>query len=236
MLPKWLTSGYLRLMEPIASLFIKLGVHPNVITVAGTLFTILGGAMYGSGMIVAGGWVLGVTAFTDVLDGMVARRTGKTSAFGAFLDSTLDRVADGAVLSGLAVFYATDPQYRSTAMLVVCLIGIVGSLLTSYTRARAEAVGIDAKVGLLQRPERSVLLAAPQGLFGLAFNGRVLSAIIILLAVTSWITVAQRIAFVYSHDRGTEPEPSPEPEAPPARSWGRPSRRETTARTALKGE
>jgi phosphatidylglycerophosphate synthase len=101
------------------------------------------------------------------------------------------------VLGGLAVFYALSPVHRSVPMVVVCLAGLIGSFLTSYTRARAEALGIDAKVGMLQRPERVVLLSAPQGFFGLALNGWVLSIIIVILTVTAWITVVQRVTRVY---------------------------------------
>lgn len=235
-LPDWLRNGYLRLMEPVAALLVRLRVHPNTITIAGTVFMIAGGALYGAGFIVLGGWLLGLTALTDVLDGMVARRTGTATAFGAFLDSTLDRVADGAVLGGLAVFYATSPAHTSVPMIVVCLAGIIGSFLTSYTRARAESLGLDAKVGMLQRPERVVLLAAPQGFFGLAFNGFILSAIVVILAVTAWITVFQRIAYVYGRTKGVPDDEHPEPEAVPRRAWEPPSRRDTTARPAMRGE
>jgi len=86
-------------------------------------------------------------------------------------------------------------------MVVVCLAGIIGAFLTSYTRARAEALGIDAKVGMLQRPERVVLLSAPQGIFGLALNGWVLGIIIVILTVTAWITVFQRVAYVYEQTK-----------------------------------
>jgi CDP-diacylglycerol--glycerol-3-phosphate 3-phosphatidyltransferase len=94
-------------------------------------------------------------------------------------------------------------------MVVLCLLAIIGTFVTSYTRARADALGIDAKVGMLQRPERVVLLSAPQAFFGLAFNGLVLAIIVSLLAVTSWITAVQRISFVY---HATTPRP-PRPEA-----------------------
>jgi CDP-diacylglycerol--glycerol-3-phosphate 3-phosphatidyltransferase len=138
-----------------------------------------------------------LTAFFDVVDGTVARRTGQSSVFGAFYDSTLDRIADAVVLAGLAVFYATSPKHASLPMLVVTLAGIVGGFLVSYTRARAEALGVDAKVGLMQRPERVVLLSAPQAFFGLALDGWVLAAIIVLLTVTSWVTAVQRVVAVY---------------------------------------
>src|SRR6476619_4685848 len=105
-------------------------------------------------------------------------------------------------------------------MLIVCLFGLVGAFLTSYTRARAEALGLDAKVGMLQRPERVVLLSAPQAFFGLVFNGWVL-IIIVILTVTAWITVVQRVAFVYrATTRAEEAEARAENEARP-RFWAR---------------
>ena len=88
-------------------------------------------------------------------------------------------------------------DWVATPMVGVLLFGIIGTFLTSYTRARAEALGIDAKVGLLQRPERVVLLSAPQAFFGLLLNGWVLITIVLLLVVTAWITAIQRIMFVY---------------------------------------
>ena len=197
LLPDWLTSGYLRLIDPLADWLVRHDVQPNTITTIGTLCSITGGIIYGAGHIKIGGWFLGVTALFDVLDGVVARRTNRSSVFGAFYDSTLDRVADGFVLGGLAVFFATRPGPTSVPMVIVSILGLIGTFVTSYTRARAEALGIDAKVGLLQRPERVVLLSVPQAFFGLALNGLVLSVIITVLAVTAWITAAQRIYVVY---------------------------------------
>ena len=190
-------SGYLRVIEPVADLLVRWRVNPNVITTVGTLCYMIGGVIYGTGHIRTAGWFLSVTAIFDVLDGTVARRTGRSTTFGAFYDSTLDRVADGFVLGGLAAFYALNVVHRSAPMVVVCLLGIIGTFLVSYTRARAEALGIDAKVGVMQRPERVVLLAAPQALFGLALDGIVLAAIVVLLTVTAWMTAYQRIAYVY---------------------------------------
>ncbi|MDB4908257.1 MAG: CDP-alcohol phosphatidyltransferase [Gemmatimonadetes bacterium] len=201
LLPDSIKNGYLRVVDPVANWFVRNGVHPNTITAIGTACSMIGGGIYAAGHISIAGWFLGLTALFDVLDGTVARRSNKSSTFGAFLDSTLDRVADGAVLGGLAIFYAWDPVHHSLPMLVTCILGIMGAYLTSYTRARAEALGIDAKVGMLQRPERVVLLSAPQALFGLALGGLVLAAIIILLTVTAWITVIQRVAFVYEATR-----------------------------------
>lgn len=198
LLPDWIKNGYLRLVDPVANWMVRKGVHPNTITVFGTFCTVTGGIIYATGHIRTGGWFLGLTALFDVMDGTVARRSNRSSTFGAFLDSTLDRLADGFVLGGLAVFYATSQTNRSSIMMIVALFGLVGAFMTSYTRARAEALGLDAKVGLLQRPERVVLLSAPQALFGLVFHGWVLAIIITILTVTAWITVIQRVGYVYA--------------------------------------
>jgi CDP-diacylglycerol--glycerol-3-phosphate 3-phosphatidyltransferase len=227
---EWIKRGYVRLIEPIASFLIRQGVHPNVITTLGTCCSIAVGVIYGAGHIRTGGWFLGLTAFFDVVDGTVARRTGQTSVFGAFYDSSLDRIADAAVLAGLAVFYATSPRHASVPLLVVTLAGIIGGFLVSYTRARAEALGIDAKVGLMQRPERVVLLSAPQAFFGLALDGWVLAAIVVVLTVTSWATAVQRIVAVY---RATRPTAEVGVTSAPQR-FTRVMR--ATARAALKGK
>jgi CDP-diacylglycerol--glycerol-3-phosphate 3-phosphatidyltransferase len=229
----WIKKGYLRLVDPVADWLVRWNVHPNTITVIGTLCTVAGGVIYGTGHIRTAGWFLGLTALFDVLDGTVARRSNRSSTFGAFLDSTLDRVADGAVMAGLATFYALNPVHRSVPMMIVCMLGLIGAFLTSYTRARAEALGIDAKVGILQRPERVTLLSAPQAFFGLALNGWVLSLIIILLTVTAWVTVVQRIAFVYSSTL-TDSEARLTRDTPGTPLWMRKPR--PAPRPALKGE
>lgn len=190
-------AGYLRVIEPVADFLVRRRVSPNAITTVGTVCTLTAAAVYAMGHIRTAGFIIGVTALFDVLDGTVARRTGTSTVFGAFYDSTLDRVADGGLMAGLALFYASSPVYHNIYMVVVCLAGIIGTFLVSYTRARAEALGIDAKVGLMQRPERVVLLSAPQALFGLALDGWVLMAIVVLLTVTAWMTAVQRINFVY---------------------------------------
>lgn len=187
---------YLRLIEPVAALLVKLRINPNTLTTIGTLCTVAGGVAFGMGRIMTAGWIIGLSAIFDVLDGTVARRTGQSTVFGAFYDSTLDRVADGAVLGGLAFFFATHPLHSNAPMAAIALAGIVGTFLVSYTRARAESLGIDAKVGIMQRPERVVLLSVPQAFFGLALGGRVLMAVVCILTLTAWITAVQRILFV----------------------------------------
>ena len=200
---EWIKRGYLRLIEPVADLLVRWRVSPNAITTIGTLCSVTAAAIFATGHIRLAGWVLGLTAIFDVLDGTVARRTGRSTVFGAFYDSTLDRIADGALLGGLAIFFARNnvlhgvPGEAGTPMVAVAILGIVGTFLTSYTRARAEALGIDAKVGIMQRPERITLLSAPQAFFGLALGGWVLIGIVSLLSLTAWVTAVQRIVFVY---------------------------------------
>jgi CDP-diacylglycerol--glycerol-3-phosphate 3-phosphatidyltransferase len=203
----YLKKGALRVIEPAISFLARNNVSPNAITTVGTVLTVAAGVVYATGHIMTAGWIMGVTAFFDVVDGEVARRTGRSTVFGAFYDSTLDRVADGALMAGLTVFYATNVAHHNLYMMVVCLVGMVGTFLVSYTRARAESLGIDAKVGVMQRPERIVLLSAPQALFGLFWNGWVLIAIIILLSVTAWITAVQRIMFVYRNTKHADNKP-----------------------------
>ena len=202
-LSEFAKSGFLRFLAPVIDLLVRRGVSPNAITTFGTVATIIGAGFYARGHIMLAGWIVGLSAICDLIDGSVARKSGQASVFGAFYDSTLDRVADGAVLGGLAIFFARNgvhhniPDYMSTPMVAVILLGILGSFLTSYTRARAEGLGIDAQVGMLPRPDRIVLLSAPQAFIGLALNGWVLIVICILLTVTAWITVVQRMVFVY---------------------------------------
>jgi CDP-diacylglycerol--glycerol-3-phosphate 3-phosphatidyltransferase len=204
---QFVTTGYLRIMEPIAGVLIKLGVSANALTTFGTASTVAGGIAFGFGYMRTGGIIIAVTAIADALDGVVARRTNNVTVFGAFYDSTLDRVADGALLAGLAYFYAVNPIHANKWMLAITLAGIIGTYLVSYARARAEALGINAKVGVMQRAERVALLCAPQALFGLALNGWVLRAVVVILAVSAWHTAIRRINYVRLSTQGDIPSP-----------------------------
>jgi CDP-diacylglycerol--glycerol-3-phosphate 3-phosphatidyltransferase len=203
----FVTTGYLRIMEPIATVLIKLGISANALTTIGTVSTVLAGIVFGFGYMRTGGIIIALTAIADALDGVVARRTNKVTVFGAFYDSTLDRVADGALLAGLAYFYAVNPIHANKWMLAITLAGIIGTYLVSYARARAEALGINAKVGVMQRAERVALLCAPQALFGLAFDGWVLRIVVVILAVSAWHTAVKRINYVRLSTQGDIPSP-----------------------------
>lgn len=192
-----IVRGYLRVVEPFIGFLVRRGVNPNTLTTIGTLFACAAGVAFAAGHIRLGGWVLSVTAVFDLADGQVARRTNRSTAFGAFYDSTLDRVADGFLLGGLTFFFAADNWHRSMPMVAVGLLAMIATFVISYTRSRAENLGVPMKgVGMMERTERIVLLAAPQALFGLAFDGLLLRLVLSVLSATAIVTAVQRIAHV----------------------------------------
>ncbi len=196
----WIRRSYLQLIEPIIGWCVRAGISPNALTVMGTLACGVSGVLFATGNIRAGGWTLGLTAFFDVIDGAVARATGRSTVFGAFLDSTLDRVADAMLLGGIAYFFSRPGAHYSPAMVAVALVAVSAVQITSYTRAKADALSIDLKgVGALERPERITILAAPQAFFGLMWGGWVLRSVVILLAASAIWTVVQRVRHVARH-------------------------------------
>ncbi len=203
---QWIINGYLRVVEPFVDYLVRKQVRPNTITTIGTVCACAAGLVFASGHIRTGGWILSVTAVFDLADGMVARRTNRMSRFGAFYDSTLDRIADGFLLGGLTFFFASSSWHRSLPMVAVGLLGMLATFVTSYARARAELVGVEMKgVGMMERAERITLLAAPQALFGLALDGLVLRLILSLLAATAIVTAWQRIMHVRRATQPAEP-------------------------------
>lgn len=181
-----------KVISPVAHLLIKLGVSADAVTVVGTVGVVTGAlAFFPRGELLAG--VLFITAFvfSDLLDGYMSRTTGTTSKFGAFLDSTLDRVGDGAIFGGLALYFAGPGD--SQLYLVLALVCTVMGSVTSYARARAESLGFQAKVGIAERADRLVGILVMTGL-GAIFDLPVLMHIALwVLAVASTVTVVQRI-------------------------------------------
>ncbi|MGH7507638.1 MAG: CDP-alcohol phosphatidyltransferase family protein, partial [Longimicrobiales bacterium] len=164
------------------------------------------------------GFFILLGGFFDILDGRIARLTALGSKFGAFYDSTLDRISEIAVFLGMLSLYN---DYRlelgDVGMIYLIMLAMAGSLMISYTRARAESLGLDCRVGLMPRAERVVLIGAGSLFFGMAWDGLVLKAVIVVLAVLTNLTAFQRMVWVYQHARGVpldEPAPAPvEPEA-----------------------
>lgn len=181
-----------RLLSPVARFLIRRGVSPDAVTLVGTLGVCAGALVFfPQGHLLAG--VLFITAFvfSDLIDGFMARETGRTSKFGAFLDSTLDRIGDGAIFAGLALYWAGPGD--SELYLVLSLVCLVMGSVTSYARARAEGLGYEAKVGIAERSDRLVSILVMTGL-GALFDLPVLQQVTLwALAAASTITVVQRI-------------------------------------------
>lgn len=173
--------------KPLAGVARKIPFSPNVLTVAGFLVTLLASYVLLSDLRAGGVLVLAGGAF-DVIDGVVARISGRTSRFGAFLDSVLDRYSDAAILLAVAWNLADSNNYTGT---VLCLGTLVGAFLISYTRARAEGLGENCNYGLMERPERVILIS-----FG-AIAGLMIPVLWVLLVLTHF-TVVQRIYRVWT--------------------------------------
>lgn len=184
---QWLRPRAKVVIDPVVSLLVRLGVSPNGLTLAGCLLNVVAGVLIGLGHVQWGGALMTFVAMPmDALDGSLARRLGKESRFGAFFDSVLDRYAEGALLLGVAWYFVSAGDVASV---VVTVAALIGSLMVSYTRARAEGIGIECKVGLFSRFGRFALLAV-----GLLLNQPVV--MIWLLAVLSNVTAVQRVVHV----------------------------------------
>ena len=187
-------------VSPLVDRLIRAGVRPNTITTIGTGLVLISAVVYASGHIRIGGLLLLLSGVADTLDGQVARGGAMVTRFGAFYDSTLDRVGDGATFIGIGAFLLTSPDvaYRTPAV-ILCMVAILGSVLVSYARARAEGLGLDCKVGIAQRAERVLGLGLASLVFGAGRHALLLETIVALLAVASIITVVQRFVYVHQH-------------------------------------
>jgi len=205
LIPKSIHQGFQSVTVPVVDGLIRAGVRPNLITTVGTLVVVASAVAYGFGQIRLGGALLLASGIVDTLDGAVARKTAQVTRFGAFYDSTLDRVGDGATFMGIAVWLLTTAEpvaYRDGAI-VLCMVAIIASLLVSYARARAEGLGLDCRVGIAQRAERIVGLGVLSVVVGAGPQALVLEGAVLLLALASIITVVQRFVYVYQVTEGT---------------------------------
>jgi CDP-diacylglycerol--glycerol-3-phosphate 3-phosphatidyltransferase len=202
-----------RVVEPVARRIAAMGITPDALTIVGTI-GVAGGALgfYPRGKFFVGTLVITAFVFSDMLDGAVARVTGTSGPWGAFLDSTLDRVGDGAVFGALALWYAGDGN--STTLCAVALYDLVAGVVTSYAKARAESLGMTANVGIAERSERLIVILAMTGLSGL-FDAPILLTIALwALAAATTITVGQRMVEVRRQSRLLPPpaaHPTPAP-------------------------
>ncbi len=186
-----------RLTDPIVSPLAALGVTPNMISVFGFAGNVAAGALAASGYFVWAGALMLIFSALDLLDGALARKTGTVTRFGAVFDSVLDRLSEAAVLAGLLFHYEQIGGH--TPEVVLCYAAIVGSIMVSYVRARAEGEGLTLREGLFTRAERVILLAGAL----IIGHGVVLWALW-ALALLSHFTAAQRVATVWQRLQGNE--------------------------------
>lgn len=197
-IPQAIKDGFVRAVAPLAQALIRGRVHPNTITTIGALIVVGSATAFGLGQVRLGGFLLLVSGLFDILDGQVARQGQTTSAFGAFYDSTLDRVGEAALFAGIAVYFLRGgaPAGRETLAVGIAIAALAASLLVSYTRARAEGLGLECKVGIAARAERILGLGAPTLFFGAGKGGWLLFWIVVVLTLATVVTVVQRVLHV----------------------------------------
>ena len=202
MIPGAARDWFLGIVRRVFSGLVRRRVHPNTITTLGFAVTISAGITYFYGHVRWAGLLVLIGGLFDILDGYVARETGLASVFGSFYDSTLDRISEIVVFLGIFSLYGGGhPDFPHPWMVYVVASALAGSLMVSYTRARAEALGLDCKVGLMQRPERVVLIGVSSLFLGGAWEGIGLTVVLLVMAVLTNFTVFQRIVWVYRHTR-----------------------------------
>jgi CDP-diacylglycerol--glycerol-3-phosphate 3-phosphatidyltransferase/CDP-diacylglycerol--inositol 3-phosphatidyltransferase len=181
-----------KLLSPIANLLIRLGVSPDAVTLVGTLGVCAGALVFfPRGDLLVGVLVITAFVFSDMIDGYMARTTGRVSKFGAFWDSTLDRIGDGAIFIGLSLYFAWEEPSR--LYLVLSLVCLLMGGVTSYARSRGETLGFSVKVGIAERADRLVTILVMTGLSDLLNLPVLLYVALWALALASTITVGQRV-------------------------------------------
>jgi CDP-diacylglycerol---glycerol-3-phosphate 3-phosphatidyltransferase len=194
------------MLAPVVNLFARLGISPDAVTLVGTVGVSAGALVFfPQGMLWEGVLVITAFVFSDLVDGALARKVGRTDTFGAFLDSTLDRIADGAIFGGLALYFAWVAEDR--IYLVLSLVCLVMGGVTSYARSRGEGLGFRAKTGIAERADRLVAILV------LTFFGDLLGLPILyevtlwVLALASTLTVVQRVLLVRRQALAASPPP-----------------------------
>lgn len=198
--PKWVEVAILKGLDPMVDALIRARVHPNAITTVGFFVGVAAAFAFAYGQLRLAGFLVLLGGTFDIFDGRVARGTGLASVFGSFYDSTLDRISEIIVFVGiLAYFLRPESGVPIAGIAYAVAFAMGGSLMVSYTRARAEALGLDCKVGMMQRAERVFLLGAAALLFGDLWEAYVLRVVLIAVAVLANLTAFQRIYWVYRH-------------------------------------
>jgi len=190
-------SGVRAAFDPMGRALVRIGVSPDAVTILGTAGVVVGSVVFAArGQLVAATIVITLCCLLDVLDGAMARARGRSTRFGALLDSAMDRVADGAIFGALVWWQATTGQRGIAVVTLVCLIG---GQIVSYVKARAEGLGFTANVGIAERMERLILV----GIGGLSTGFGIrwfLDGVLWLLAILTVVTVVQRLLHVRSQE------------------------------------
>lgn len=195
-LRRW--TGYIT--QPVAKRIAALGISANVLTLAGLIISIAGGVCIALGHLKLAGILILIGGSFDMMDGAVARASNKTNQFGALLDSVVDRYSEGAIFLGLAIYFSLE---RMIDGLTLTCLGLISAFLVSYVRARAEGLQVDCKVGLMQRPERVILLSVGVIFRNLSVvNISILILALWILVILSHITVLQRVTWVLRKFQG----------------------------------
>ncbi|MBA2621672.1 MAG: CDP-alcohol phosphatidyltransferase family protein [Acidobacteria bacterium] len=201
--------GAMRIINSMVRWLAYGGVNPNILTVVGVTINVACGVLFGFGEFFWAGIVLIVANLFDMLDGNVARLSGRVTRFGGFLDSSLDRLSDMVAFLGIMIFYASNTPQHSLLNVFLAGAGMIGSVMVSYTTARSESIGIKSNVGFLQRPERVVLLiigALSTVPNSNAFLSNRMPQVLWILAVGSMWTFVHRMYHTWKELRKTENE------------------------------
>jgi CDP-diacylglycerol--glycerol-3-phosphate 3-phosphatidyltransferase len=185
-----------RRAEALMSAIGRIPITPNQVTVIGVALTFAAAVLAALGHLLLAGVVLAFAGTFDILDGALARSSGRAYPYGAFLDSTLDRYSEGAIYIGLAAYFASTSGPLQRWLLLATVAALAGSFLVSYVRARAQSLGFTCESGIFARPERVVATVV-----GLIFGGPVLYVIVFLLAILTNFTALQRIREVWLQGR-----------------------------------
>lgn len=195
-LPQGVKDWFVNLIEPPINLLVRNNINPNVFTVLGFLITCVGAYYYTIHSLVLAGVLILLGGICDIIDGKVARKSGRVTKFGALFDSTLDRYSELVMLFGVGSHFARGDDTLSTVTTIVTFLALGGSMMVSYVRARAEGLGFECKVGIMQRPERIVYIG-----FASIFHEYALMAVLWAIAILANFTAGQRMYHVWKLER-----------------------------------
>ena len=203
MLNRFARALFTRIFRPVAAFLVRHGVSPDVVTLVGTLGVVVGAlAFFPRGEFFWGTLFITAFVFSDLIDGTMARMTERTSPWGAWLDSTLDRVGDAAVFAGIGLWFAG--RGNDTLLLSLCLYCLSSGAVVSYAKARAEGLGMTADVGITERADRLVVVLVATGLDGLGVP-YIQALALWYVAIGSTITVVQRTMAVRQQAKALAP-------------------------------